>query len=398
MQIEKKIKMKKSKINRIKKQSKPKNRGVVLIRHIPHGFYEDQLKAFFSQFGLVTRTRVSRSLKTGNARGFAFVEFQVPEVAQIAAETMNNYLMFKKRLETKYIPPEEQQYDFFQTSIKQVNDDGEIVLESKGILKKQAYVDQYNADSSPDNLEKRIQRIQSNLKKLKSKFSAVGVEVDPVIMTGIIKSDESQLVSKKANKSEKSVSTEQPKQAVKDVPEPKKFTKPQLADLLKDINEASEDSSDDDFEIDLDDSKLAVDDDDSIEDEDLDEEESGDEDMDSDDIDMDVESGDEDAENEEGSDEDDDDEDDSDEEEEDSEDASAPPSPPKRKASLSDPKFKNLLAKKETHAIKKTNATRKNSVPDLKTMKKLKGLIEKNPNQVKHVKAGGQKFGKKKNN
>ena len=38
---------------------------VMYIGHIPHGFYEDQLHSFFSQFGNIRRLRLSRSKKTG---------------------------------------------------------------------------------------------------------------------------------------------------------------------------------------------------------------------------------------------------------------------------------------------------------------------------------------------
>ena len=37
-------------------------------------------------------------IQTGRARGYAFIEFEFPEVAAIAAESMNNYLMFDKLL------------------------------------------------------------------------------------------------------------------------------------------------------------------------------------------------------------------------------------------------------------------------------------------------------------
>ena len=74
------------------------NRGVVYVGHIPHGFYEDQMRDYFSQFGHVTRIRLSRSPKSGRSRGFAYVEFSSKEVAQIVAETMNNYLMSNRRI------------------------------------------------------------------------------------------------------------------------------------------------------------------------------------------------------------------------------------------------------------------------------------------------------------
>lgn len=51
---------------------------------------------YFKQFGVVTNVRVIRSKRTGNSKGFAFVEFKEPSVGQIVAETMNNYLMGKR--------------------------------------------------------------------------------------------------------------------------------------------------------------------------------------------------------------------------------------------------------------------------------------------------------------
>merc|ERR1711988_1317815 len=44
------------------KDSTP-DRGVVYLGRIPHGFYEKQMMGFFSQFGTVTRLRLSRNKK-----------------------------------------------------------------------------------------------------------------------------------------------------------------------------------------------------------------------------------------------------------------------------------------------------------------------------------------------
>lgn len=38
-------------------------RGVIYVGHLPHGFYEAQLKDYFSQFGTVTKVHVSRNKK-----------------------------------------------------------------------------------------------------------------------------------------------------------------------------------------------------------------------------------------------------------------------------------------------------------------------------------------------
>ena len=40
--------------------------------------------------------------QTGNSKGFGYVQFLEEEVAKIAAETMNNYLMFEKILKCKH--------------------------------------------------------------------------------------------------------------------------------------------------------------------------------------------------------------------------------------------------------------------------------------------------------
>ncbi|GLC40226.1 hypothetical protein PLESTB_000228200 [Pleodorina starrii] len=87
---------------------------VVYIGHLPHGFFEKQLLGYFSQFGKVTRVRLSRSKKTGNAKGYAFVEFQYPEVARVAAEAMDGYFLFKQRLKCKLIPPSKVHPQLFQ--------------------------------------------------------------------------------------------------------------------------------------------------------------------------------------------------------------------------------------------------------------------------------------------
>jgi nucleolar protein 15 len=89
--------------------------SVVYLGHIPHGFYEEQMKGYFSQFGDVVtfvfvcreslqsrsarlgslhwqteptalclcvqlRLRLSRNKKTGASRHFAFIEFEDAEV------------------------------------------------------------------------------------------------------------------------------------------------------------------------------------------------------------------------------------------------------------------------------------------------------------------------------
>jgi len=83
------------------------NRGVLYLGRLPHGFYEDQLKGYFSQFGTITRLRISRNKKTGKSKHYAFLEFDSSSVAQIVAETMDNYLLMGHILRCKLIPKDE---------------------------------------------------------------------------------------------------------------------------------------------------------------------------------------------------------------------------------------------------------------------------------------------------
>ena len=80
------------------KQKKPKQSRVIYIGHLPRSFEEPELLGFLSQFGVVTKIKLSRSRKTANPRGFCFCEFANSEVASIVAETMNGYFLQDKRL------------------------------------------------------------------------------------------------------------------------------------------------------------------------------------------------------------------------------------------------------------------------------------------------------------
>ena len=56
---------------------------------------------YFSQFGTVTRLRLSRNRKTGRSKHYGWVEFSSREVAEIVAETMDGYLIHPHRMVCK---------------------------------------------------------------------------------------------------------------------------------------------------------------------------------------------------------------------------------------------------------------------------------------------------------
>jgi nucleolar protein 15 len=62
--------------HKLKVKKSEDNTGIIYIGHLPKGFNEKELKGFFSQFGEVSKLRVSRSKKTARSKGYAFLEFK----------------------------------------------------------------------------------------------------------------------------------------------------------------------------------------------------------------------------------------------------------------------------------------------------------------------------------
>ncbi|PGH08269.1 hypothetical protein AJ79_06055 [Helicocarpus griseus UAMH5409] len=97
----------KRKLRKMKKTStETEEPGVVYVGRVPHGFYEHEMRAYFSQFGTINRLRLSRNRTTGKSKHFAFIEFASSSVAQVVADTMDNYLMFGHIMKCKFLPQE----------------------------------------------------------------------------------------------------------------------------------------------------------------------------------------------------------------------------------------------------------------------------------------------------
>lgn len=134
-------------------------RGVVLVQNLPKGFFEKELKKYFTQYGRVTRLRLARSERTGGSKGYAFIEFKHPEVAKVAAETMNDYLMFRQRLKTVYISPEEQDHDYFKQPVKFVRQkNGKVKVHTPTTLRAVKAVAKYNKPVTTEVQAERVER------------------------------------------------------------------------------------------------------------------------------------------------------------------------------------------------------------------------------------------------
>lgn len=73
------------------------------VGNLPKSFEQYELRKYFSQFGDVTRCRLLRNRKTGKSRLYGFVEFNYVATAEVAAETMDNYLLAGSNIVVKVL-------------------------------------------------------------------------------------------------------------------------------------------------------------------------------------------------------------------------------------------------------------------------------------------------------
>jgi len=152
----------------VRKPQDLKNRAVIYISHIPHGFYEKAMRAFFGQFGSVTNLRLGRSKKTGRSCGFAFVEFKYREVAEVVAESMNNYLMFDRLLKCSVVPKERTSKAIFRGKVKEQKPPGKMAM-----MKHKRLV---NAVKCEETVQRRQVRQAKRVKKSMSKLEKAGIK------------------------------------------------------------------------------------------------------------------------------------------------------------------------------------------------------------------------------
>jgi len=147
--------------------------AVVYLGHIPHGFYEEQMKGFFTQFGSVSRLRLARNRKTGRSKHFAFIEFEHREVAEVVSKAMNGYLLYSKILECRLLKPEEVRPKTFNVSkanLQLVNRPIDQLRNTERTL--------FNAERSVEKQEKLAGRRAGAARQRGRQWAKVGIEYD----------------------------------------------------------------------------------------------------------------------------------------------------------------------------------------------------------------------------
>ncbi|OAD00510.1 hypothetical protein MUCCIDRAFT_146826, partial [Mucor lusitanicus CBS 277.49] len=143
-------------------------KGVVYLGRIPHGFYEKEMRGYFSQFGDISRLRLSRNKKTGRSKHYGFIEFESADVAEIVAETMNNYLLFEHMLQCKVIPAEKVHESLFAGADK-VYKPFNTELRNRQI---------HNKKKTPEELEQKCKALKKAEQKLRKEIKEAGIDYD----------------------------------------------------------------------------------------------------------------------------------------------------------------------------------------------------------------------------
>jgi nucleolar protein 15 len=124
--------------------------AIIYIGHIPQGFFEQQMRSFFSQFGKVRKLKLFRSQRTGGSKGYGFLEFEDPSVAQVVAESMHGYLIQERQLVCHVVPIEKYHDGMFKRHV--VRKDGSLEAADESPIKA-------NSKSQLDALTKKQGRL-----------------------------------------------------------------------------------------------------------------------------------------------------------------------------------------------------------------------------------------------
>lgn len=126
------------------------------------------MKSYFSQFGNITKLRLSRNKKTGRSKHYAFIEFDSSHVADIVARTMNKYLLFGHILQVRVMPQETIPQKLWQGANKRYKVVPRTMMEGRNM----------KAPKTVEQWEKREGRETKRRGALKKKMEVLGYDYD----------------------------------------------------------------------------------------------------------------------------------------------------------------------------------------------------------------------------
>ncbi|KXN74548.1 hypothetical protein CONCODRAFT_76792, partial [Conidiobolus coronatus NRRL 28638] len=72
--------------------------NVVYIGHLPNSLTQTQFQNFFQNFGLITRLKLAKNLKTGKSKHYGFIEFKYSFSILILKKFLKNFKLLGKKL------------------------------------------------------------------------------------------------------------------------------------------------------------------------------------------------------------------------------------------------------------------------------------------------------------
>ncbi|RMX95249.1 hypothetical protein D0868_11831 [Hortaea werneckii] len=147
--------------------------GIIYIGRLPHGFYEPQLRGYFSQFGEILHLRLARNRKSGKSQHYAFIEFASLAVAEIVAKSMDKYLLFGHILQVRIVPREQVKENIFDGATRRRKPVPRNRLEGRKLMHGR---EREVWDRKVEREEKRRAGKQEKLKELGYEFEMPGVK------------------------------------------------------------------------------------------------------------------------------------------------------------------------------------------------------------------------------
>lgn len=199
---------------RLKKSDLDGSKGIVYIGHLPRGFEEEELRKFFEQFGKISKIRLSRSKKTARSRGYAFLEFKDKEVAAIAVNTMDKYIIFGKQIQCHLIEPELAHKDMFNHGNREW-----VFIPTALKFRNKKNAEQLAETEGGKTQEQKIARVEGLLQKEKEKrvrLKELGIEYEFPGYQGLVDSLKGSSPAKKSGTTkERKTSSDSTKEAEK---------------------------------------------------------------------------------------------------------------------------------------------------------------------------------------
>lgn len=148
-----------------KKKLDLESSDTIYLGHIPHGFYEKEMRSFFDQFGKIVKLKLFRSSKTNNSKGYAFIQFENDETAKIVSETMDGYFIHERKLVSNIIPKSKCHEGMFKRPKKTDNVSDDVI-------------DAEDEGKQDVSVEKKAKALKKSLRGKQQKLAQLGIDFD----------------------------------------------------------------------------------------------------------------------------------------------------------------------------------------------------------------------------